>query len=393
MDELDFLKRKEVIEFILDNVNTNVNTLLLNPPKEFKDGIKQIADQIQSRRKAKGKLDHWVDNPNILFPPPLSIEQASSFTTAEYKQSLVDGQNLIDLTGGTGIDCIHLAQKFDKTVYVEKDSWLCKVFKKNAKSLDLSIEVVQKEASEYLTNFNEKATFFLDPARRNDLKNKVFKLEDCSPNLLEILPFLNKKGERILVKLSPLLDIKAVLNAVDAVKEIHIVSVRNDCKELILVIEPHFIGPPELIAVNLETNQKDFRFRIANELSVSIEYGNLKKYLYEPNASILKAGSFNLPANKFNLSKLSSNTHLYTADEIVHDFPGKIFEVIDEANKSTIKQYSSKGHLNVMTRNYPIKATELKKKYRINDGGAHFLIGFRDASNKSKLVIAKRLDQ
>lgn len=392
MGELDFLEKKEVIEFINDNVNIDVNKLLLNPPQEFKEGIKLIADQIRSRQKAKGKLDDWYENPGIILPPPISIEQASSFTTARYKSKLVSGNNFVDLTGGSGVDSIHLAQSFEYSVYVERNPWLCEVFKKNSQSLGISIEVVQAEANDYISNFDDKATFFLDPARRDDQKKKVFKLEDCSPNLLEILPDLNKKAERIIVKLSPLLDIKAVLNEVDGVKEIHIVSVKNDCKELILVIDPEFIGPPELIAVNLETSQKEFRFRIANELSVPTEYGGLNKYLYEPNASILKAGAFNLPINRFNLSKLSSNTHLYTSDKLVHDFPGKIFEVVDEANKGTIKQYSSDGHLNVMTRNYPVKATELKKKYRINDGGVHFLIGFREVTNKSRLVIAKRLD-
>ena len=214
--------------------------MLLNPPKEFRERIRIIADQILARQKAAGKLDQWVSSKNLIFPPPLSIEQASSQSTSEYKKGLIKGSLLVDLTGGTGIDCLALSENFDETIYVEQNSFLCELFQHNSDMLGESIRIQNETAENFLQSFNGKATFFIDPARRDSAKNKVFKLEDCSPNLVELIPVLKTKTDAVLIKLSPLLDLTKTLEEVPNVKEVHIVSVKNDCKELLLLLDFNF---------------------------------------------------------------------------------------------------------------------------------------------------------
>lgn len=391
---LDFLKKEEVKKFILDNRNTSPQKLLLNPPKPFKDEIRIIADQILARQKANGKLKDWSENINLILPPPLSIEQASSQSTSDYKKKILKGDHLIDLTGGMGIDCLALGEQFDKVTYVEQQSNLCSIFKHNCEALGRDIEVKNVQAEEILKlirNDPSKKTLFVDPARRDDSKNKVFKLEDCTPNLNTLMPLMQKVASQVLVKLSPILDIKSILSEFDFIKEIHVVSVKNDCKELLILIDFSYTGEAEIIAINLETEQQAFHFKLSEEENSISQFELNDKYILEPNASILKAGAFKKLGVDFNLKKLHQHTHLYSSKTPITDFPGRIFHVIAVADKKRIKEYGKDGKLNVLTRNYPTKPDALKKKLKLKDGGNYFLIGFKDLNEKPNLVIAERV--
>lgn len=394
-DFLTTLQQKEVKKFIEKNIQSDPKKLILNPPKEFsKSTINFIVEQIQARQKARGKLNNWVNNFDLLLPPLLSIEQASSESTAMYKKQIAQGERLIDLTGGMGIDCLALSNQFTNTIYVEKEESISSVFNHNIKVLKKNIEVKNELAEEVLKSLpNEIAhtTIYIDPARRDDSKNKVFKLEDCTPNLKELMPLMKLKSSQILIKLSPIIDIKSILKEFDSIKEVHIVSIKNDCKELLIYIDFSFDCEATIKAVNLKSEQPNYVYTLTQEEQSTSQFGNCDSFIFEPNASILKAGAFKKIGEDFNLKKIAKNTHLYTSDFEVKNFPGRTFKKITEADKKTIREYSSSGRINVLTRNYPIKPDALKKKWKLKDGGDYFLIGFKDVHEKAHLIIAERV--
>ena len=392
MDAVGFLGQEEVKEFICKNVDRNVNQLVLNPPKKWKDHVKIIADQILSRQKAKGKLPSWTENFDLILPPPLSVEQASSEVTGQYKAGLLNGKHLIDLTGGMGIDCLCMGQRFKKITYVESNADLCEVFRHNSASLKREIEIKIDTAKNFLDSFKEKATFYLDPSRRDDTKQKVFRLEDCTPNFFTLQRLLAEKSEKVLVKFSPLVDLSLLIDSINHVSEIHVVSVKNECKEVLLLIDPHQQATAtKVVAVNLNSDEPHFSFIKKEEETMKVAHGKLSTYLYEPNASVLKAGGFKSIAQHYHLGKLHSNTHLYTSNSPLDSFPGRSFKVISSNIKDSLQKYAENGHINVITRNYPLDSVRLKRKYKLKDGGSYYLIGFRDVNNKPQLIIADRL--
>lgn len=397
--KIAFLLQPDVKDYIAKNISKNVQDLILRPPKEWKDQISWIADQIQARQKCKSKLPEWSANMELIMPPPLSIEQSSSHETATYKTDLLSSfleaspsSTFIDLTGGMGIDCLYLSTPFSTCYYIEQNQTLCDIFKHNAAVLSRQIAVENTTAEAFLGKFApvEKPVAFLDPARRDADQNRVFRLGECSPDLSKLMPMLRDKVSIVLIKLSPLLDLQAVIAEVPSVRAIHIVSVKNDCKELLLHLDFAHKGRLSVVALNLGTHQKPYQFYIEEEQTTAPPYGTPKKYLYEPNASVLKAGAFKKVAKDFELEKLHPNTHLYTSNEVVDDFPGKIYEVMCAADKKSMATYAPAKKINVVTRNYPLSPAELKKKYKLKDGGAYFLIGFRDIDEKAQLLIVNR---
>ncbi|WP_436514850.1 THUMP-like domain-containing protein [Ekhidna sp. To15] len=391
---INFLKREDVKQFIKENIGADVNRIVLNPPPQYKEQIKAIASQILARQKAIGKLDSWAQNFDLVMPPPLSIEQASSQITCDYKKSLVSGHQLLDLTGGMGVDFLALSEVFEKSTYVEQVQDICQVFEHNAKVLKSKANVINDEASSFLSKLDasSKSTIYLDPARRDEHKGKVFKIEDCTPNLKELLPILKLKANKVLVKYSPLLDIHAILQNISGVKEVHVVSVKNECKELLLLIDFDFSEEPAIHCINLESSHDTYSFKLEEERLTKSMFSDLQHYLLEPNSSIMKAGAFKKVGSDFNVSKLAEHTHLYTTDTLLKDFPGRVFKVIAEVDKKNIKQFAFKGCINVITRNYPLKASELKKKWKLKDGGNYFLIAFKDKAEKPRQIIAQRAD-
>lgn len=392
---LDFILRDEVKTFIKENLNTDPNQLLLNPPQEFKAHIKEISGQILARQKAKGKLNSWAGNFDLIMPPPLSIEQASSETTCEYKRKLLSGKILIDLTGGMGIDCLALSGDFDHATYVEQQTNLCAVFAHNSKASGRKIEIVNSYAEDFLNEYKgdrQGTSIYLDPARRDDHKNRVFRIEDCSPDVVKLLPLLKEKASKVLIKFSPILDITAILEALPQASEIHVVSVKNDCKEILIHIDFSVAKTPTIHCVNLETTQVEYQFDFPSEREAEPDHQIAADYLYEPNSSIMKAGAFKKIGTDFALGKLAENTHLYTSDKVISSFPGRTFKIISTDVKGQLKSYAPTGKINVITRNHPMNAPELKKKWKLKDGGDYFLIAFRDLKNKPQMVIAERLD-
>ncbi len=378
-------------KFIQENVAADVNRLLLNPPSEFKSEIKFLAEQIQSRQKAKGKLPTWVENFDLTFPPPLSVEQCSSEETASYKSGLIKGQLLVDLTGGMGVDCLALSERFEQTIYVESQADLCDRFGRNAEILGRKIDVKNQSAEKFLSEFSlpEKTVFFIDPARRDEQAKKVFRFADCTPDVNELLNDFKKKAAKVLIKASPLIDLKQGLSELSHVVEIHVVSVTNDCKEVLFLLDfekqPH---EPIIKTINLAKRTERFGFTFSEEELAESEFGEVGEVLLIPNSSILKAGAFKSVGKSFALKKLAVNTHLFTSEKQVDNFPGRQFTILEkQVDKKVLKTYGVESRVNVISRNHPHSPEQILKKFKLKEGGDLYIIGFRDQRNKPQLTL------
>lgn len=344
--------------------------------KSLFDGISsaEIAQQLKGIQLAKHKLPTLYSTKNIYFPPSINLEQASSEAAANYKSSLVKGKTLIDLTAGFGIDTMAFAKNFEKVYHIEQNPELSEIVQHNAQILAPNLETYTGTFQSFFeTNPESKFdVIYLDPARRNSSGRK-FILEDLEPNILEWMPTFFEKSNKIIIKLSPLLDITSTLQQIDSISEIHIVALKNEVKDFLLIIDKNCSTKNPLIkAINLESNQPEFSFNFEDEYNSNANFGTVQQYIYEPNVAILKTGAFKLLSEKFNLHKLHQNTHLYTSNELLNEFPGKIYSVEKHINHP--KKEIIKSKANLLVKNYNQAIDIVKKKFKITDGGETTLI-------------------
>ena len=319
---------------------------------------------------------------------------------------------LVDLTGGMGVDTAFLSDNFDKTYYVEMQEELCKNAKHNFKMLNKNIEVVNDNAEHFLTICDEVDCVYLDPARRDEYGRKMVSLHDCSPDVVELHDILLKKAKRIMIKLSPMLDIEMVKKELKDISEIHVVAVKNECKEILICQRTTDNGQQpcenseecsQLIAVDLRENW-NFAFTEDEELEAQWTLADtVGKYLYEPGVACMKAGCFKLLSQRYGIDKLHRNSHLYTSDKLVADFPGRIFEVIDVLpfDKKTKKEISlrcqqpkaksQKPTASVATRNFPLSAEELKRNLGLQDGSDFYIFGTTMKADKKVVILTKKV--
>ena len=373
-----------VQDFIFQKISSDIMSVLLHKP--IFEGItqKELVEQIEAKKKCQDKLPTWFNTPNIYYPNKLNIEQTSSELTAQYKAQIVDGKSLIDLTGGFGVDSYFFSKKMESVLHCEINPELSEFALHNFEILgQANIECFPVNGIDFLKNSSSNFDWvFVDPSRRNDKKGKVFLLEDCLPNLPEHLPLLFEKAQNVLVKTSPLLDIKMGIIELNFVKEVHVVAVQNEVKELLFILEKGFKGSIEIKTINLQPKQNDeFDFLLEKEQHINIDFGEPASYLYEPNAAILKSGGFKSVAKAYGLKKLHPHSHLYTSEEIL-DFPGRRFKVqhILPYSKKSLKSISL-SKANITTRNFPISVAELRKKHKIKDGGDCYLFFTKDQND------------
>lgn len=356
--------------------------------------------QIEGRERTADKLPTFASIPDWWYPVRLSCEQCSSELTARYKASLLSPlalgegkeERLLDLTGGYGVDTYFLSEQFTHTDYVEQNEELCRIAahnfalsqKSKVERQKLSIAIHNTTAEDFLLSSpcGEAGwgLIFLDPARRDSHGSKVFRLEDCTPNVVELLPTLLAHSKRLLIKLSPMLDLTQAVTSLSQVNwDIHIVAIKNEVKEVLLLSG----GTGQITTIDLAQKDQAFVFTREEEqhCGLDIRDGKLANYLYEPNAAILKAGAYKLVAQRFGLHKLDVNTHLYTSLQFIENFPGRVWRITEKQN---LKQ------ANVLTRNYPLTPEQLKKKLHLRDGGTAFVIGCRVAG-KPTLLYAERV--
>jgi len=394
---IEALLKPEVQEFILQHQDADPGLLMLQSKKYPGLPFREIVLQIQARQKAAQKIPEWYNHAGIFFPPPLSVEQSSSEVTAKYKAGLVSGTSFVDLTGGGGVDTFYLGRSFTEVHYVERNEHLCEVANHNFKVLGLSVNIHNESAEEFLNSDRENFdVIYIDPARRDAQSNKVFLLKDCEPDITKLLPDLLKKGRQALMKASPMLDIHLVEDQLAPVKEIHIVAVANEVKEVLYFWENGWKGSSKIVAVNLNKDtgavEDSFAFSRTEELEASVNYTLPQKYLYEPNKSILKAGAFKSLALRLGLDKLHPNSHLYTSDKNI-SFPGRVFEIMDVVpyQKKLILKALPDRKANITTRNFPDTVETIRKKTGIVDGGSIFLFATTNRDGKLIVLVCKKV--
>lgn len=396
---IDRLLQKNVQEFIAQHVNEDEQHLLLRQKPIFDVPPTLIAWQISGRRKAKTKLPLYHNTPNIVYPPGINLEQSSSEETAMLKAFLLESElpkknTLVDLTGGFGVDSFFLSKAFSHVSYVEQNEELLAYAQHNHQTLGAhNLSYHHTSAENFLTTQSQPVDcFFIDPARRTASNQKVFKLSDCEPNIVTLLPQIFIHSKNLLVKVAPLLDIQQGFLELKAVKHVWVVAVKNEVKELLFLCSKDHTAEPVLTAINLSSGHESFSFTLSEERSAQARLSDPLTYLYEPNASILKSGAFKRVAEKYALAKLHPSTHLYTHDALVENFPGRIFkqEAQLKADAKTAALHFPHSKANVITRNYPLSPDELKKKLKLQDGGEKYLIGCSGEKQKF-LIAAERL--
>ena len=398
-------------DYICQHENEDVRKLALQGTKGTDIDLSMALQQIAGRQTARRKLPSWAAVEGITYPPHLNMEQCSSEQTARYKSSLIptlfpsanEGNGVFaDLTGGLGIDFYWMSQDFKKRIYVEQNEQLCAMAEHNFRLLGLESSVCCCDAATYLTQMEAADVIFLDPARRNEHGGRTYGIADCTPNVLELLPLLMEKSRCVILKLSPMLDWRKAVEDIQKpmaigqkplayVNEVHIVSVNNECKELLLVLNKEQHGSLHITCIN---NDDRFEVLSTGEKKISTAEKTEKAYLYEPNASIMKAGCFEEVEERFAVCQIAPNSHLFTSPIEITCFPGRKFQIsaISSMNKQELRQtLTDVERANITVRNFPLTADALRKKLKIKDGGDTYIFGTTLADGQHKLYICRKI--
>ena len=385
----------DIQEFINLNLNLNISTLLLKGIPFSSVDTKEIIEQIEAKKRCEKKLPAWFNTKNVYYPNKLNIEQTSSEITAQYKSNLIDGESIIDLTGGFGVDCFYFSKRFKAVEHCEINENLSEIVNHNYKQLGIeNIKTINADGVNYLQTSNQQFDWiYIDPSRRHDNKGKVFFLKDCLPNVPEHLSLLFNHSDNIMIKTSPLLDLTIGIDELKHVKCIHIVAVNNEVKELLWVLEKNYSKPISIETVNIKKETKDhFKFLFKDEKSIKSNYNLPLTYLYETNSAILKGGGFNSVSKELNVFKLHKHSHLYTNKDLIN-FPGRRFKIESciPFNRKELKRLSIKK-ANITTRNFPESVQQIRKKLNIKDGGDCYLFFTTDLNNTKVVLITSKVD-
>ncbi len=383
-EKLENLFKAATIANELGKINPN-EFVLKNPLKLDSETLKWVVNQCVFNETIAKKIPSWSNCEGLLAPPKLSLEQSSSEATASYKSQKVSGQSGMDLTAGMGVDTYFFAKNFEKFTHNEINLELSEIVKHNFKKLGLK-NIFFTNANVETCSLNEKYDFvYADPARRDHANRKMVSIQDCSPNILEIKEIVLANTQTFMLKYSPMLDIKESLLLLNSVDEVIILAEKNEVKELVFILKKTKNSDPIISCVNLGGNGKEFRFRFSEEKATISQFSEPKKYLYEPNAAIMKAGGFKSVGSVFSLEKLSPSSHLYTSDELMGAFPGRIFEIESRLNYNK-KELKSIKKANVAVRNFPKTPDQIKKELGWKDGGDKYVF-FTEYFNKKKMVL------
>ena len=385
----------QVRAYLLENLSVNPSQLVLKGSPFEGITPQELAQQLVGLQKSKTKLPLWFNNDKILFPPNLNLEQTSSYLTAQYKSELVSGNSLIDVTGGFGIDTFYFSKQVEKVVHCELNENLHHIVHHNLRALNTtSVETYLGDGIQKILNSSNVDWIYIDPSRRNDAKGKVFFLEDCLPNVPEHLDALLNKSNKMLIKTAPILDVSIGIKELKYVKELHVVAVKNEVKELLWVLDKNYKSDIHFYATNI---LNEFE-KITNEIHQSDldhsspTYTNeLGGYLYEPNSALLKLGAFNWLSAHYKVQKLHKHSHLYTNDCEVK-FPGKKFKVlkVTSFSKKAMKVYSG-FEANVVSRNFKLSVQEIRKRFRIKESKNTFLFFTTNQKNEQIVIECERL--
>ena len=410
-------------DFIRQHQDEDVRQLAFLGSKNPEVDMPFALDQIRGRKMARAKLPRWANIDGIIYPPHISMEQCSSESTALYKAELAvrllglpvssssEEIGFVDLTGGFGVDFSYIAARVGlKSMYVERQAHLCEAAKENFERLGLKNAIVKNEDGiEVLHSLKELKLIFIDPARRDDAGNKVVSLKDCTPDVTVLQEEMLLKADYVIIKLSPMLDWHRAISELSHVREVHIISVNNECKELLLVLSARNMGEMEASLADGEVKHagnlriyciNDAQSFVCDELdmessSVKIAPSPLEEmqYLYEPNASLMKAGCFGVLSERYDARMLSKNSHLFVSCEPIAVFPGRSFRIIavSSFNKKELKRHlSGITKANIATRNFPLSVAELRKRLKLKDGGETYIFATTLSDESHVLVITEK---
>lgn len=408
------------LEFIHQHRTEDVRTLALAAKRDADINLTFALQQIDGWQRARIKLPMWAEHEGIIYPPHISMEQCSSEQTARYKAEMLRDMKvakIIDFTGGFGVDFSYMSQMAEEAVYVERQEHLCRIAEHNFKALGLTnTTVVNANSEDYLMALPDKdatngtVVAYLDPARRDSNGKKTYAISDCTPDVVRLLPVLKQKADVVIIKLSPMLDHHEAIRLLPGTAEVHIVSVRNECKELVIKTTPTTTpeappSPPEggvkVICVNddniFETNT------VTNSKTIKLSppsggHGGgrslVGSLLLLPNSSIMKAGCFSALCEQFDVYPLDHDSHIFVAKnaDSIANFPGRAFVCHAECslNKRELKQaLEGITHANIAVRNFPLSVAELRKRLKLKDGGEWYIFG-TTVNKQHRLYVCKK---
>lgn len=398
-------------EFVRRHADDDVRKLALQGTRDGEVDLSMALQQIAGWQTARRKLPSWAAVEGIVYPPHLNMEQCSSERTARYKAQIVGrGDIFVDLTGGFGIDFYWLSQGFQQRIYVEQNEALCTLADHNFRQLGHACMVKCSTAAAFLQTLTHADFIFLDPARRNEHGGRTYGIVDCTPNVLEMLPLLLQKSDRVLLKLSPMLDWQAAVTELQFVSEVHILSIDNECKELLLLLEPsaepRSVEDCLVVCVNNNTVFKTGKQEQGRDLlqvksgftssktGVYFKQNQEPLFLYEPNASIMKAGCFSVLEQRFPVSQVAPNSHLFLSSDEIDDFPGRRFQIqaISSLNKKELSSVLAPlERANMTVRNFPMTVDQLRKKLKLKDGGDTYIFATTTADGQHRLFICRKI--
>ena len=385
-----YILEKEVQDYLKENRQQSPSTIALKKSPFDHISSSELAAQIDGWQRAVKKLPTWAFSNNIYYPDKINLEQCSSEHTAIIKQTLIQKDSVVvDVTGGFSVDSCYMAQEAKHITHCELNPKLSEIVSYNAKILGVNnLTAIYHDGVAYVQNQADDSIdyIYIDPSRRIN-HAKVFLIEDCEPNIVELQHMFFTKSRFVICKLSPLVDINNALQKLEHVKLLYVISVDGDCKELLFVQDREFDEETTITAIRLFSDQlQDFSFTISQEKSTLVKTSIPLNFLYDPDVAVTKAGAFKSIAKQFNLFKIHTHSHLYTSETEVKDFPGRIFKIEQVYKLSDFKKINTIQKANVAAKNFPIKVEDIRKKYKIKDGGQEFLYFTTDA-NEQHIVI------
>ena len=389
------------LEFIRIHADEDVRQLAFLGKKNPEVDMAYALDQIAGRQKARVKIPSWASIDGIVYPPHISMEQCSSEQTARYKARIAgNGEKIVDLTAGFGVDMAFMSAGFKQAVHVEMQPQLCAISSENYKCLGLNhVQVVCSDGVGYLHQMEHADLIFIDPARRDQHGARTYGIADCTPNVLEIIDEMLQKADRVMIKLSPMLDWQKTVADVGNVSQVHIVSVGNECKELLLEVKN---GKGEKVKVFCVNDDQVFSYEIGetHPFTLSPLHSFTSSplhsftFLYEPNASVMKAGCFNLISHRFGITQPDANSHLFLSDKLVEGFPGRgfVIERVSTMNKRELKEaLAGIDKANVAVRNFPLSVADLRKRLKLKDGGDVYIFATTDAKKGHLVMVCRKI--